>query len=146
MLQCHYLGGLSGRALQCVCSMSKCSHQVILIHPEAPLKPAPGAPCNGCGVCCLLEPCPLGVVLSRRRHGACVALRWLDDVRQYRCSVVSNSVAVSELPWPLRRLASWPGATFRRLARRWIAADQGCDSTVELTVTAGDGKGFIDNA
>lgn len=127
--------------------MSKSLYQVILIHPGAPLKPVPGTPCNGCGVCCLLEPCPLGVVLSRRRHGACVAVRWHDDARQYRCSVATNSLAVLERgwPWPLRRLASWPGATFNRLVKRWIAADQGCDSTVELTAAAGGGKDFIDN-
>jgi hypothetical protein len=50
--------------------------RIIKIHPDAPPKPAVGAPCNGCGVCCLAEPCPLGVILSRRLKGACVALRW----------------------------------------------------------------------
>jgi len=39
--------------------------EVILIHPEAPAKPPLGAPCNGCGVCCLAEPCPVGVLVSR---------------------------------------------------------------------------------
>lgn len=137
---------IPGTALQCAGSMSKPSHQVILIRPEAPLKPAPGAACNGCGVCCLLEPCPLGVVLSRHRHGACVALCWHDEARQYRCSVASNPVALLErwLPWPVRRLANWQGATVRRLVKRWIAAGQGCDSVVELTT--GDNNDFIDNA
>ena len=37
---------------------------LIRIHADAPAKPPVGAPCNGCGVCCLLEPCPLGVLLS----------------------------------------------------------------------------------
>jgi hypothetical protein len=117
-------------------SMSKI-HQVILIHPDAAPKPAPGAPCNGCGVCCLLEPCPLGVVLSGRRHGACVAVRWHEGERQYRCGALSEAVDVLHqvLPRPLRRLAPWlsPGLApaLARLARRWIAAGQGCDSTVE---------------
>ena len=50
--------------------------QVVHWHPEAPPKPPEGAPCNGCGLCCLAEPCPLGMLVSRRRTGACVALRW----------------------------------------------------------------------
>ena len=111
--------------------------RIILIHPDAAAKPAPGAPCNGCGVCCLLEPCPLGMVLSRRRHGACVALRWVDEGRQYRCGALMAPVEVLQqvLPAPLRRWAPWlspglaPGLAW--LAKRWIAVDQGCDSTVE---------------
>ena len=27
--------------------------QVVHIHPGAPPKPPEGAPCNGCGLCCL---------------------------------------------------------------------------------------------
>lgn len=115
--------------------MSK-SRQVILIHPGAPPKPAPGAPCNGCGVCCLLEPCPLGVLLSRRRRGACVAVRWRSDVHQYRCGAVSEPVDVLQqlLPLSLRRLIPWLAPGLAHLATRWIAAGQGCDSTVEATV------------
>ena len=107
--------------------------QLILIHPDAPFKPAPGAPCNGCGVCCLLEPCPLGVVLSGRRHGACVAVRWHDDVHQYRCGALSAPLNVLQnvLPRPLRRLAPWLAPGLARLANRWIAVGHGCDSSVE---------------
>jgi len=77
-----------------------------------------------------------------------VALRWHDDAHQYRCGIASNSVALLErwVPWPLRHLARWAGAAFTRLVKRWIAADQGCDSTVELMAVTGDGKDFIDNA
>lgn len=110
--------------------------QVILIHPDAPSKPAPGAPCNGCGVCCLLEPCPLGVVLSGRRHGACVALRWHSDGHHYRCGALSASLEVLQrvLPRPMWRLAPWLSPSLARLAKRWIAVGQGCDSTVEPEV------------
>lgn len=112
-------------------------HQVILIHPDAAAKPAPGAPCNGCGVCCLLEPCPLGMILSRRRHGACVAVHWDDEALQYRCGALMAPVKVLQqiLPARLRRWAPWlspglaPGLAW--LAKRWIAVGQGCDSTVE---------------
>jgi hypothetical protein len=84
--------------------------QVIHIHPESPPKPALGATCNGCGVCCLAEPCPLGMLLSRKRTGACVALRWSDVDLRYRCGAVDG-------PWGF-------------LARRWISAGTGCDSTL----------------
>lgn len=106
---------------------------VIHIHPEAPPKPAVGAPCNGCGVCCLVEPCPLGVLLSRQRRGACQALRWNADRTQYQCGAVLAPQAVLQRALP----AGW-GAFSRllapvlpRLAKRWIAAGTGCDSTLE---------------
>lgn len=119
--------------------MSK-KHPVIHIHIDAALQPVPGAPCNGCGVCCLLEPCPLGVILSGRRHGACVAVRWHGDVRQYRCGALSEPVAVLQrvLPARLQRLAPWLAAglapILARWAQRWIAVGQGCDSSLDSTV------------
>lgn len=91
-------------------------NQVIHIQPDAPNKPPEGAPCNGCGVCCLAEPCPLGMVLSRKRHGACIALRWSQDQQQYRCGALA---------------ATWLGMPIGLLARRWISAGTGCDSSLE---------------
>ena len=110
--------------------------QVIMIQPDAPSKPAPGAPCNGCGVCCLLEPCPLGVVLSGRRHGACVAVRWQSEDHLYRCGALSAPLEVlqSVLPRSIRRLAPKLSPSLARLAKRWIAVGQGCDSSVEPEV------------
>ena len=58
--------------------MPRPQHPVVWLQPSAPPKPAEGAPCNGCGLCCLAEPCPLGMLVSRRRTGACTALRWSD--------------------------------------------------------------------
>ena len=101
-------------------------HQIIYLHPEAPTKPAEGAPCNGCGLCCLAEPCPLGVVLSRKRLGACNALRWDDAQHLYRCGALTQPQAV--LPFGLR----WMAPLLGRLARRWIAAGVGCDATLEV--------------
>lgn len=110
--------------------------QLILIRREASPKPGTNAPCNGCGVCCLLEPCPLGVVLSARRRGACVAVRWHEDLHQYRCGALSDPLNVLQdaLPRPLRRLAPWLRPGLVRLAKRWIAVGEGCDSSVEMTV------------
>lgn len=99
------------------------SRRVILIHPLAPSKPAVGEPCNGCGVCCATEPCPLGIVVSRRLRGACAALQWDAAGGRYRCGVVDE---------PRRWLPVLPAAWARRLAARWIAAGQGCDSHVEV--------------
>ena len=91
--------------------------RIIHIHSAAPPKPAYGAPCNGCGLCCLAEPCPLGMLLSRRRTGACVALRWSEAAQCYRCGVLADP--------PDQRVGR---ALWRALARRWIGAGLGCDA------------------
>jgi hypothetical protein len=96
--------------------------RVIHLHPAAPAKPAPGANCNGCGVCCAAEPCPLGMLLSRRRRGACVALAWDEPAARYRCGVLVQ---------PRRWLRWLPVTLARHAAARWIAAGQGCDSDLE---------------
>lgn len=95
--------------------------RVIPIEPCAPSKPAWGAACNGCGVCCLAEPCPLGMLWSRRRRGACAALSWDAASGQYRCGV-------------LVRFQHWPWAA--RWVRRWIGAGQGCDCQWEFATDA----------
>ena len=107
--------------------------QTIYIHPAAPPKPPEGAPCNGCGVCCLAQPCPVGMVLSRRRRGACQALRWDGLQAQYRCGAITEPRAVVQaaLPRALQWLAPVPAAALSRLARRWVAAGQGCDSDLQ---------------
>ncbi|MGE0349617.1 hypothetical protein [Hydrogenophaga sp.] len=99
--------------------------QVIHIHEEAPDKPALGAPCNGCGVCCLAEPCPLGRVISRKRVGACDALRWDEARSNYRCGALTDTATVLGPRW------RWAAPVLRRLARRWIAAGVGCDATLQ---------------
>lgn len=106
-------------------------HQVIHIHPAAPAKPPEGAACNGCGVCCLAEPCPLGQVISRRRAGACAALRWSDAQSLYRCGAVSDARGLLGPRW------GWAAPALQALARRWIAAGRGCDATL-TTDTAPD--------
>jgi len=106
--------------------------RTIPIHPEAPPKVPLGAPCNGCGVCCLFEPCPLGMLLSRRRSGACVALRW--EAGRYRCGalVATGEVLAQALPRGIRGLAPVLAPLLRRVAWRWIAAGSGCDSSLEV--------------
>jgi hypothetical protein len=87
--------------------------RTIRIHALAPAKPAWGAECNGCGVCCLAEPCPVGMLVSLRLRGRCAALRWDDAGRRYRCGLMSGAVVPA------------------RLAARWIGAGRGCDSSAE---------------
>jgi hypothetical protein len=96
--------------------------RVIHLHPAAPPKPAVGAACNGCGLCCAAEPCPLGMLLSRRRRGACVALEWHEGAAHYRCGALAS---------PSRWLPWLPGAVAGALTRRWIAAGRGCDADLE---------------
>lgn len=83
--------------------------------------PAPGAACNGCGVCCAYAPCPAGMLLSRRRRGACTALLW--DGGRYRCGLLARP----------RRFVPWlPARWTQRLAARWIAAGRGCDASLAV--------------
>ena len=108
------------------------SRQIIRLHPAAPAKPAESAPCNGCGVCCAAEPCPVGMLVSGRRTGACEALLWNPDDGRYRCGLVgAPQVVLPRLPSALAPLVS-------RLALRWISAASGCDSSlvVESEATA----------
>jgi len=103
---------------------------VIYLHPQAPPLPAAGRPCNGCGVCCTYAPCPLGMLLSRRRRGACRALRWVVSEGRYRCGAL-------DAPGP--HLRGLPGAWARRLVRRWIAAGEGCDASLAVQRPAPSG-------
>ena len=89
--------------------------QIIHIHPDAPPKPEVGAPCNGCGVCCLAEPCPVGMVVSLKRQGACKALQWVDAENRYRCGLLAQPPTWWRRPWQ-----AW--------MRRWISAGSGCDA------------------
>lgn len=102
----------------------------IHVHPEAPPKPEPGERCNGCGVCCLSEPCPLGMLVSRRRHGACDAVRWDSASASYRCGLLADAVAGSQHPGVWGLWARWRA----RALRRWIASGQGCDAWFDLEV------------
>lgn len=106
--------------------------RVIRIHAFAPAKPAWGQPCNGCGVCCLAEPCPVGILVSRRRTGACAAVVWNEDAQRYRCGVLADPARFTGLRWgPVQRL--WV-----RLAQRMISAGSGCDCDIEVETEAVD--------
>lgn len=105
------------------------------VQPQAPAKPAEGEACNGCGVCCLAEPCPLGMVWSGRRHGACAALHWSDSALRYECGLVSQPE--SHLPGALR----WASGPLHRIARRMISSGSGCDCSLECETPADSSVG-----
>ncbi|MBX9715592.1 MAG: hypothetical protein K2X42_03250 [Burkholderiaceae bacterium] len=100
--------------------------QTIPIHPAAPLKPAWGARCNGCGVCCAAEPCPVGILVSGRRLGACRALEWHDIQQRYLCGMVDAPDRYLGLRVPT------VGKAVSMLTRRLISAGQGCDSDAQI--------------
>lgn len=109
------------------------TRQVIPIEPLAPPKPAPGQTCNGCGLCCLYQPCPLGIALTGARRGPCAALRWDGSLQRYQCGamVASREVLTNAAPRWMRPWVQACAPLLRPLARRWIAAGIGCDSTIE---------------
>ncbi|MFQ6405599.1 hypothetical protein ACIDE9_12600 [Methylophilus sp. 'Pure River'] len=100
--------------------------QVITIHAQAPAKPALGETCNGCGVCCAAEPCPVSLVLLWPHRAPCRALIWSDSAQRYLCGMVSEPARfLSWLPAGMNDIAS-------RIFKRWIAADTACDADVAL--------------
>lgn len=113
-------------------------HQVIHIEPLAAAKPPMGAACNGCGLCCLAEPCPLGVLLSRSRTGPCKALQWVPSERQYRCGALGGAAmstsSGNRTLWRglVRAIEAWKA----RLVQRWIGAGLGCDCDLEPVPSA----------
>ena len=106
--------------------------RIIMIQAPAPAHPGVGQPCNGCGWCCLWQPCPLGVVVTRRRQGPCHALVWSAEQSVYRCGLMTAPRAFA--PW-------LPAALVRRVARRWIAADTRCDADLERSDIDSGGAG-----
>lgn len=99
--------------------------RIIELHAEAPAKPAIGAPCNGCGVCCVLETCPLAMLRFLKRRGPCPALEWSAEEARYACGLLNHPENYLPLPAAARNPA-------RRFFARSIAAGKGCDSNAIL--------------
>ncbi|MDD2885431.1 MAG: hypothetical protein PHT48_10355 [Dechloromonas sp.] len=100
---------------------------VIHLHRAAPAKPPEGAPCNGCGVCCALETCPVARLRFRQIAGPCPALHWSVHETRYFCGLLERPAAY------LPSLPRWAEPALRRLLRRWISAGSGCDCHADVT-------------
>jgi len=98
---------------------------IIELHRRAPPKPAYGAPCNGCGVCCATTPCPVAMLFLWQFSGRCRALLWQDEASRYACGMALSP----------DRFASFIPARWRSGFARWfasrIAAGAGCDASIE---------------
>lgn len=114
-------------------NLSRPPGRVVHLQPTAPPKPAEGEPCNGCGVCCLAEPCPAGIVATRSTRGPCAVLRWDEDRGLYRCGLLAHADDARD-----GRIAAVLGTTWVALARRWIGAGRGCDCSLEVTPAVPD--------
>jgi len=101
-------------------------NQVIWLQPEAPAKPQLGQACNGCGVCCAAEPCPVARVFLWQWRGACRALEWHAELKQYRCGMLLRPAHYVFL------LPRFLELGFRSWIRRWIAAGVACDSDAHI--------------
>jgi hypothetical protein len=103
------------------------TRQCVQIHAHAPAKPAIGLPCNGCGLCCAAEPCPVSRLWLGHTTGACRALQWSNVNKRYQCAMVTQPAA--QLWW----LPKVFNTIFGRWVHRWIAAGVGCDFDAEVS-------------
>jgi hypothetical protein len=94
----------------------------IWLHEQAPDKPREGQPCNGCGVCCASEPCPVAIIFLWQRHGRCRALEWDEIAQHYRCGMLRRP------EYYVRSLPDFLGNVLRPWIKRQIAADTVCDA------------------
>ena len=98
----------------------------VAVHARAPAKPALGAACNGCGLCCALEPCPVARLFLLQWRGSCRALLWNDPDSRYECGMLRQPLRW--LPW----LPAWLAPQASRLIARLIASGCGCDADLEV--------------
>ena len=58
-----------------------------MLPPDIPEPPGEGAPCNGCGMCCVLALCPLAA-MAKAKGPPCEHLLWHKVERRFRCEMV----------------------------------------------------------
>ena len=83
-------------------------------------KPAEGAPCNGCGWCCISEPC----LISKEKLGAtdkCPALEVAGD--RYACGLITNPGLYLGTP-------SFGDPILSQLFGEALGVGKGCDSSL----------------
>jgi hypothetical protein len=85
-------------------------------------KPAYGSPCNGCGVCCEKELCPLAAALYDRWAGPCPALLPADAKGAKACGLIADPARF--FPLKVRRFGA---GELSRTAALINGAGLGCD-------------------
>ena len=105
---------------------------VIWLQVDAPAKPPLGEACNGCGVCCAAETCPVSRVFLWQWRGSCRALEWHAELKQYRCGMLLHASHY------LAYLPRFLETRFQQWIQRWIAADTACDSPTEAAPKTDD--------
>jgi hypothetical protein len=70
----------------------------IAIAPHAMVqkKPAHGAPCTRCGLCCYTSLCDVAQTIHHRKEGPCPELRF--DADGSRCGLIDRSEGASAKP------------------------------------------------
>ncbi len=123
-------------------------YQTIFLHAAAPPKPAYKDACNGCGVCCAAEPCPIAQLLFWQRKGACPALFWQSADAEHHAKINTNNKANNNASLKVKTnqnryvcglvlqpetyflwLPQWAKSAAARFFKRAISAGKGCDST-----------------
>ncbi|MBI5816707.1 MAG: hypothetical protein HZB29_13980 [Nitrospinae bacterium] len=105
--------------------------KTVSFNAKAPDKPSIGEPCNGCGVCCAMTPCAVGIFLLRQKREAnCRALEWDEPQNRYQCGVAARPGRFfTILPAFMEKPAG-------RLISRWISAGSGCDCAGDFYTAA----------
>ena len=86
-------------------------------------KPAFGAPCNGCGLCCKNSVCDLGQPIFGRLKGPCPALERDANAPGYRCGLMVNPARYAPL-----RAKRYGARRLGEAARLLLASGFGCDA------------------
>ncbi len=87
-------------------------------------KPAYGSPCNGCGLCCKNELCPLGAFVFNDWKGPCPALHENDG--QFSCGLVNKPETYA----PVLTAISGKDA-MSKAALHLIGSGAGCDARLD---------------
>ena len=84
-----------------------------------PEKPAYGSPCNGCGMCCIAEQCPISQMLFGE-HDLCPALTRMGNV--YACGLLCDTARYA-VP-----VSDKVDSALRAAIAYLLGAGRGCDA------------------
>lgn len=97
--------------------------QAMRLRPDTPIKPDYMHPCNGCGVCCHLEPCAIArEYIPGLQVGPCAALEYEDG--RFLCGMIRHPGRYMGLP------NDWADGFIGSLFAEALGVGRGCDATV----------------